>query len=112
MTVMLDKALKRELSVGEQHYTLTIAPEGFKLVPKGRRIGVELAWRDLVSGQAALAIALNASLDGMAGRGRRTASQPQAPQQPTATTPRARGRSKGPGVSSRARPSRGRRRTR
>ena len=34
-----------------------------KLTPKGRRIGHELTWRDLVSGQAALSVALNASLD-------------------------------------------------
>jgi hypothetical protein len=31
-------------------------------VPKGRRKGVEIAWKDLVSGEAALAAALNASL--------------------------------------------------
>ena len=42
---------------------LTIAPDGLKLVPKGRRKGYELAWQDLVSGQAALATALNASLE-------------------------------------------------
>ena len=34
-----------------------------KLVPKGKRKGMELAWKDLVSGQAALATALNASLE-------------------------------------------------
>jgi hypothetical protein len=33
-----------------------------KLVPKGRRKGHEIAWKDLVSGDAALATALNASL--------------------------------------------------
>jgi hypothetical protein len=32
------------------------------LAPKGRRKGYELAWVDLVSGDAALATALNASL--------------------------------------------------
>jgi len=32
------------------------------LAPKGRRKGYELAWVDLVSGEAALATALNASL--------------------------------------------------
>jgi hypothetical protein len=42
---------------------LTITPEGLKLVPKGKRNGHELAWKDLVSGQAALATALNASID-------------------------------------------------
>ena len=41
---------------------LTIAPEGLKLVPKGKRNGLELAWKALISGEAALASALNASL--------------------------------------------------
>jgi hypothetical protein len=41
---------------------LTISPEGLKLVPKGKRNGLEIAWKDLVSGEAALATALNASL--------------------------------------------------
>jgi hypothetical protein len=41
---------------------LTIGPEGLKLVPKGKRNGLELSWKALVSGDAALATALNASL--------------------------------------------------
>jgi hypothetical protein len=63
MTTRLEKSLKREVDVDQETYTLTIAPEGLKLVPKGKRKGVELAWKDLVSGQAALAAALNASLE-------------------------------------------------
>ena len=63
MTTKLDKPLKRELNVNDETYTLTIAPEGLKLVLKGRRRGYELAWKDLVSGQAALSVALNASLE-------------------------------------------------
>lgn len=58
----LDKALRRELQVGDIAYTLTIAPEGLKLVEKGKRKGIELAWTALVSGDAALAAALQASL--------------------------------------------------
>lgn len=58
----LDKPLKRELQVDDATYTLTIDEAGLKLVPKGRRKGLELAWRDLVSGDAALATALQASL--------------------------------------------------
>jgi hypothetical protein len=42
---------------------LTIDPSGFRLVRKGRRKGYELAWASLVSGDAALVTALNASLD-------------------------------------------------
>jgi hypothetical protein len=63
MATKLDKPLKRELDLGGEPYTLTISPEGLKLVPKGRRKGHELAWKDLVSGEAALAVALNASLE-------------------------------------------------
>ena len=63
MATKLEKALKRELDIGGEPYMLTIAPEGLKLVQKGRRKGLELTWKDLVSGEAALATALNASLE-------------------------------------------------
>jgi hypothetical protein len=33
-----------------------------KLVPKGKRNGLELGWKSLISGEAALATALNASI--------------------------------------------------
>jgi hypothetical protein len=59
----LDRPLKRELDIGGTPHTLTISPEGLKLVEKGRRKGHELRWADLVSGGAALAVALNASLE-------------------------------------------------
>ena len=62
MTTRLEGPLKREIDVGEQPYTLTITPAGLTLVPKGRRKGVELEWAKLVSGEAALATALNASV--------------------------------------------------
>lgn len=58
----LDRPLRRELEIDSQHYTLTLDPQGLKLVEKGRRKGVVLRWRDLVSGDAALAAALQASL--------------------------------------------------
>ncbi|TWI04488.1 hypothetical protein IP90_00618 [Luteimonas cucumeris] len=58
----LDKPLRREVVVGDQPYTLTIDPDGLKLVEKGRRKGVELRWIDLVNGDAALAAALQASV--------------------------------------------------
>jgi hypothetical protein len=59
----LDKPLRREISIGDQAYTLTIDPDGLKLVEKGRRNGLELTWKDLVSGDASLSAALNASLE-------------------------------------------------
>ena len=63
MATKLDKTLKRELEIEGTVYTLTLSPQGVKLVPKGKRNGIEVAWKDLVSGQAALATALNASLE-------------------------------------------------
>jgi hypothetical protein len=62
MATKLDKPLKREIEVEGKPYMLTVGPQGLKLVPKGRRKGQELAWSALVSGEAALAAALNASL--------------------------------------------------
>jgi hypothetical protein len=62
MATKLDKPLKRELGVAGRPYMLTLTPVGLKLVPKGRRKGLELSWKSLVSGEAALATALNASL--------------------------------------------------
>jgi hypothetical protein len=58
----LDKPLRRALTIDEVAYTLTIDPEGLKLVAKGKRKGLALSWKDLVSGDAALATALQASL--------------------------------------------------
>ncbi|HJS90084.1 MAG TPA: hypothetical protein VJ738_08995 [Steroidobacteraceae bacterium] len=58
----LDKPLKRELLIDARAYVLTIEPDHFKLVPKGHRKGLQFAWHDLVSGEAALAVALTASL--------------------------------------------------
>ena len=63
MATKLDKPLRREVSIEGQPYMLTLSPEGLKLVPKGKRKGLELAWKALVSGEAALATALNASLE-------------------------------------------------
>ncbi len=62
MATKLEKPLRREISIDGEAYMLTITPEGLKLVPKGKRKGHELAWKALVSGEAALATALNASL--------------------------------------------------
>ena len=58
----LDKPIRRELKVRGKPYVLTVSPEGFKLVLKGKRKGYELGWESFVSGEAALATALNATL--------------------------------------------------
>ena len=61
MTTKLNSAFKRELDVNGEKYTLTLTPEGFRIVQKGKRKGVELQWAALVNGEAALATALNAA---------------------------------------------------
>jgi hypothetical protein len=62
MATKLEKPLRREVAIGDQPYMLTIDPAGLKLVVKGKRNGLEFAWKDLVSGDTALATALNASV--------------------------------------------------
>lgn len=63
MATKLEKPLRREIAIDRNAYIVTLSPEGLKLTEKGKRKGVEIAWVDLVSGQAALASALNASLE-------------------------------------------------
>jgi hypothetical protein len=62
MTTKLDKTLKREIEIEGKAYIVALSPEGLKVTEKGKRKGQELAWKDLISGEAALAAALNASL--------------------------------------------------
>ena len=63
MTTKLARPFKRELDVNGEKYTLTLDPGGLRLVAKGRRKGIELTWASIVGGDAALATALNASMD-------------------------------------------------
>ena len=63
MATKLEKTMKREITVDGKPYMLTIDAEGLKLTEKGHRKGIELKWKDLVSGDAALAAALNAGLE-------------------------------------------------
>ncbi len=62
MATKLNKQLKREIDVEGKPFMVTLSPEGLKLTEKGKRLGRELTWKDLVSGDAALSAALNASL--------------------------------------------------
>ena len=70
MATLLGKTLKREVRIGSRSYIVAISPLTLKLTPKGKRRGLELDWESLVSGDAALAAALNASV------GRLTADAP------------------------------------
>ena len=62
MTTKLEKELKREIDIGGQAFIVTITPEALSLVGKGRRKGVEIRWEEMISGEAALARALQASI--------------------------------------------------
>ena len=63
MTTRLESPLKREVTIKGEPYRLTISPIGLHLARKGRRKGYELSWLDFVNGDAALATALNASVE-------------------------------------------------
>ena len=85
MATVLDKALRRQVTVDGVDYTVVVDPEGIRLTGKGkRRPEVELRWRDLLSGEAAMAVALNASLTT-----RQTTSKPVPAQPPDRTSKRA-----------------------
>lgn len=62
MTTTLDKPLRREIDVEGQAYTVLMDQQGIKITRKAHRKGVELRWTDLISGDAAVAAALNASV--------------------------------------------------
>jgi len=67
MTTILDKPIKRELTLNGTVYTVTISTDGVKIVPKGKRIGHEISWETLLSGDAELRRDLNISLDAYGG---------------------------------------------
>lgn len=62
MTTRLDRPLKREVLIGDRPYTVTIAPEGIRVVEKGKRKGRELSWASIVSGDAQLESELRRSI--------------------------------------------------
>ena len=66
MATKLDKPIKRELDHAGRLYTVTISPEGIKVVEKGKRKGHELPWSAIISGDAALTQDLKISLDALA----------------------------------------------
>lgn len=63
MATVLEKEVKREIDVDGVAFTVLIDPAGLRVVPKGKRKPiVALSWKDLVNGEAALAVALRASV--------------------------------------------------
>ena len=78
MTASLHSTLKRAINIGGREYVLTLTMDGLKLTLKGKHKGIELAWTDLVSGDAALATALHASIGAIPPRRTDAARQPAA----------------------------------
>ncbi|NUQ20981.1 MAG: hypothetical protein HOQ09_08475 [Gemmatimonadaceae bacterium] len=66
MATKLDKPIKRELEHSGKLYTVTISPDGIKVVEKGKRKGHDLPWSAIISGDAALTQDLKISLDALA----------------------------------------------
>ncbi|MGQ0641572.1 MAG: hypothetical protein ACT4P6_12530 [Gemmatimonadaceae bacterium] len=69
MTTRLDKAIKREIDFNEVPYTVTLSPQGLKIVEKGKRKGREMSWDELIGGSVALAHGLQGSIDAAQGSG-------------------------------------------
>ena len=71
----LHSTLKRALTIDGQDYVLTLNETALKLTLKGKRNGVELPWSQLVNGEAALAVALHASLGAFAKKDKAVANE-------------------------------------
>ncbi len=67
MATLLTKPIKRELEIEGVSYTITMSPEGVRIVPKGRRNGRELTWRDLLGGDAEMRRDLDTSVQAYQG---------------------------------------------
>ena len=63
MATKLDKPIRRELEHAGTLYTVTISPDGIRVVEKGKRKGRELPWSTIISGDAELSEALRISVD-------------------------------------------------
>jgi hypothetical protein len=57
-----DVQVQIKLRVRGKPYSLTVTPAGFKLVPEGKRKGIEMPWSDFVSDDAVLYSELQASI--------------------------------------------------
>ncbi len=55
MATKLNKVLKREIEVDGKPYMVALSPAGVKLTEKGKRLGRELTWKELVGGSGSAA---------------------------------------------------------
>jgi hypothetical protein len=58
----LDKTLKRAIRIKDEDFVITLTPLALKVTRKGHRRGIEVSWESLISGDSALAAALQASV--------------------------------------------------
>lgn len=54
--------LRLTVKIYGRPYSLTVTPESFKLVPKGKRPGIELPWSAFVDEDVAMLSALHAAI--------------------------------------------------
>jgi hypothetical protein len=85
MTTPLRTPLKRGLTIQGRDYVVTLTEANLKLTLKGKRNGFELPWAQIVNGEAALAVALQASVGAFSakpspakGQSKRVKSKPAA----------------------------------
>jgi hypothetical protein len=70
MATKLNKQLKREIDVDGKPYMVTLSPQGLKLTEKGKRLGQEHTWKELLGVAAsATTSAPDASGSGFGGPG-------------------------------------------
>jgi hypothetical protein len=89
MTTPLHSTLKRALTIEGREYMVTLTEANLKLTLKGRRNGVELPWAQLVNGEAALAVALHASVGAFAAQQEKPSVTPKPPAKSPAVKPAA-----------------------
>lgn len=58
----LEKTLKRSLKIKGEDFVVTITPAALKITRKAHQRGLEMPWESLISGESALAVALQASV--------------------------------------------------
>jgi hypothetical protein len=86
----LHSTLKRALTIDGRDYVLTLNETALKLTLKGKRNGVELPWSQLINGEAALAVALHASLGAFATKDKAPAAGPVRAKEPGGAAERVR----------------------
>jgi hypothetical protein len=69
MATKLDKTIKRELDLDGKTYTIAIGPDGLKITEKGRRLGQEMSWRQLIAGSGGSSGASTSAFDVAVPRG-------------------------------------------